>query len=44
MPAWVYIECEICGEDIPVATEHESPPEALATHKRALHPEVTEGG
>jgi len=39
MPCWVYIECDICGEEVPVATKHESPPEALATHKRALHSE-----
>ena len=44
MSAWVYIECDICDERVPVATEHETVEEALATHKRALHPEIPQGG
>jgi len=37
MSVWVYIECDICGDRVPVALEHESAIEALETHKRALH-------
>jgi len=40
MSCWVYIRCPLCGDEVPVALEHESPPEALATHKRALHPDA----
>ena len=43
MGAWVYIECDVCGDRVPVATKHETVEEALATHKRALHPELEQG-
>ncbi|WP_169924325.1 hypothetical protein [Natrinema ejinorense] len=40
MSCWLYIECPVCGDRIPVATDHESVTEALETHKRALHPSI----
>lgn len=43
MSAWVYIECDVCGEHVPVATEHETPCEALEVHKRA-HPNHAHDG
>lgn len=42
---WLYVKCDICGDEVPVALEHEGPVEALEIHKRALHPghpEITE--
>ncbi len=40
MSCWVYIACDLCGDEVPVALEHEDAIEALETHKRALHPEI----
>ncbi len=37
MSCWLYVECDLCGERVPVVTEHESWREALKTHKREIH-------
>lgn len=43
MSCWVHIRCDLCGDKVPVALEHEGAIEALETHKRALHSDEEKG-